>query len=297
MKINVIVNSVQSISTENNGANVQGDEMVARAWVKYLARHPAVERAELNGLSPADVCVSFTPLAKGTSGLQVLYLQNAFPEPEWPGGTPGVFAQVREHFDHFIFTSPGLRNRCCDGLVLQFAVDPEVYYPRPCGSLRWPLVFVGNNIRDRDTTERYVLSCRDQGLVIFGNRASWGDEPACRGKCSVDAEAEAYSSAAICLNAHLADHLTYGSFNFRIFCALACGGFMVSDWSPQLEAEFGGCLVFTDGGEDLRRVVRHFLEHQHETKPFRLAGRRLVLERHTFAHRMNELVDWLGTKL
>jgi hypothetical protein len=296
MRINILVPSVSSISTENNGANVQGDEMVARAWVKYLARDSRVELVELNGLEPADVCVSFTPLAKGSTGLQVLYLQNVFPEPEWPGGTLGMFAKARPHFDAFVFPSPGLRDRCCDGLVLQFAVDHEVFYPRPPAELAWPVVFVGNNIRDRDTTERYILACRDQGLVVFGNPAAWND-PVCHGKCSVEAEAQAYSAAAVCLNAHLREHLEYGSFNYRIFCALACGGFMVSDWSPHLEAEFGGCLAFTDGGEELRRVVGHFLRHPHETLPFREAGRRLVLERHTFAHRMTNLVDWLETKL
>jgi hypothetical protein len=295
MKINILVPSVSSISTENDGHNVQGDEMVARAWVKYLARDPRVERAELNGLEPADACISFTPFAKGTSGLQVLYLQNVFPEPEWPG-TVEMFSRARPHFDAFVFPSPGLQRRCCDGLVLQFAVDPEVFYPRPPAELAWPVVFVGNNIRDRDTTERYILACRDQGLAVFGNPAAWND-PVCRGKCTVDAEAAAYSAAGVCLNAHLREHLEYGSFNYRIFCALACGGFMASDWSPQLEAEFGTCLVFTDGGEELRRVVGHFLKHPHETLPFREAGRRLVLERHTFAHRMTALVDWLETKL
>jgi spore maturation protein CgeB len=119
----------------------------------------------------------------------------------------------------------------------------------------------------------------------------------CHGKCTVEAEAAAYSAAGVCLNAHLREHLEYGSFNFRIFCALACGGFMASDWSPQLEAEFGACLVFTDGGEELRRVVGHFLKHPHETLPYREAGRRLVLERHTFAHRMTALVDWLEERL
>ena len=294
MRLNILVPSVSSISTENNGNNVQGDEMVARAWVKYLARDPRVERVSLNGLEPADACISFTPFAKGTGGLQVLYLQNVFPEPEWPG-TVEMFARARPHFDAFVFPSLGLRDRCCDGLVLQFAVDPEVFYPRPPAELAWPVVFVGNNIRDRDTTERYILACRDQGLVVFGNPAAWND-PACHGKCSVEAEAQAYAAAAVCLNAHLREHLEYGSFNYRIFCALACGGFMLSDWSPHLEAEFAGCLAFTDGGEELRRVVGHFLEHPHETLPYREAGRRLVLKRHTFAHRMTDLVNWLETK-
>jgi hypothetical protein len=294
MRINILVPSVSSISTEDNGANVQGDEMVARAWAKYLSRDPRVERAELNGLEPADACVSFTPFAKGTSGLQVLYLQNVFPEPEWPG-TVEMFTRARPHFDAFVFPSPGLRDRCCDGLVLQFAVDPEIYFPRGKADAP-PVVFVGNNIRDRETTERYILACRDQGLAVFGNQAAWNDA-VCRGKCSVEDEATMYANAGVCLNVHLREHLEFGCFNFRIFAALACGGFVISDRSPQLEAEFGGCIQFTDGGDDLRQLVDLYLAHPEWTQPYRDAGRRLVLERHTFAHRMTELVNWLEKKL
>lgn len=293
MKITILVPSLESITTANNGHNVQGDEMVARAWAKYLARDPRVEAVDINGDTPSDACITFTPFVRRRDGLQVLYLQNVFPEPEWPG-TVAMFEAARQHFDAFIFPSPGLRDRCTDGLVCQFAVDPEIYFPQPGESP--PVVFVGNNIRDRETTERYILACRDQGLAVFGNPAAWND-PVCRGKCSIEDEARMYSSASVLLNVHLREHLEYGSFNYRIFCALACGGFLLSDYSPQLEEEFGGCIGFTDGGDDLREAVHHYVTHHEETLPCRLAGRELVLARHTFAHRMNDLVNWLETKL
>ena len=294
MKITILVPSLESITTANNGANVQGDEMVARAWAKYLARDPRVEWVEVNGDTPSDVCITFTPFVKRRDGLQVLYLQNVFPEPEWPG-TVAVFESARPHFDAFVFPSPGLRDRCCDGLVLQFAVDPEIYFPRGKADAP-PVVFVGNNIRDRQTTERYILACRDQGLAVYGNPAAWND-PVCRGKCSVEDEAIMYANAGVCLNVHLREHLEFGAFNFRIFASLACGGFVISDRSPQLEAEFGGCIQFTDGGDHLRQLVDLYLARPEWTKPYRDAGRRLVLERHTFAHRMTELVNWLETKI
>lgn len=275
--------------------NVQGDEMVARSWVKYLSRDPRVTHVAINKKT-AHVFISFAATAAlETEALRVLYLQNAFSDPPWTGGTRGVFSAVRQHYDQFIFPSPGLRDVCCDGLVLQFAVDHEVYYPREPAAAP-PVVFVGNNIRDQETTERYILACRDQGLAVFGNTASWND-PACRGKCSVEQEASMYTNAKVCLNAHIDEHLKYGSFNFRIFCAMACQGFVVSDWSPQLEAEFGDCMAFTDGGENLQRLVDHVLCNPHETQQKREAGRLRVLKHHTFAHRMTALVDWLETKL
>ena len=294
MRLNILVPSLESITTANNGANVQGDEMVARAWAKYLARDSRVTSVEINGTSIADACISFTPFLKGSRGLQVLYLQNVFPPPEWPG-TEAVYRWSRQHFTEYVFPSPGLRDRCCAGLVLQFAVDPEIYFPRGKADAP-PVVFVGNNIRDRETTERYILACRDQGLAVYGNPAAWND-PVCRGKCSVEDEASMYQNAGVCLNVHLREHLEYGAFNFRIFAALACGGFVISDRSPQLEAEFGGCIQFTDGGDDLRQLVDLYLARPEWTRPYREAGRRLVLERHTFAHRMTELVNWLENKI
>lgn len=296
MKINIIAPSTTSLTMENNLANVQGDELVARLWIKNLLCDPRVTCAHLNGNDTYDVSISFSPLLECTGGLKVLYLQNIFPKPRWPG-TVEMYAAVKHQYDAFIFPSDGLRERCGSGLVCQFATDPDLFFPQPPESrFEHNACFVGNNIRDPETTQRYLLCAAESGLVIYGNPASW-EHPNCAGKISLENERLLYSSAKICLNAHVTEHLEYGAFNFRLFNIMACAGFIISDRAPYLEREFSDCMVFTDGDQHLLRMIEYFCANQDETYAFRRKGREKVLARHTFHHRMQTLLAWLETKL
>lgn len=286
------------MNTINNGANVQGDELVARSWVKYLNRDNRVSVAELNGLkNNYDVTISFSPLIKfPMSGYKILYLQNVFPKPYWPG-TVEVYNQIKQNYDGFIFPSQGLKDRCGDGLVCQFAVDPEIFYPESVNSqFDHNLCFVGNNIRDRATSEKYLFCSKDKGLVIYGNPAGWNSE-LCQGKISIENERSLYSSCKICLNVHLQEHLDYGSYNFRIFNILACKGFIISDKSQYLENEFTNCIEFTSGDDDLLSKIDFYLSNMEKTNIYRENGYKYILSKHTFKHRISDLLIWLGAKI
>jgi spore maturation protein CgeB len=298
MNINILIPSTSSINTINNGANVQGDELVARSWVKYLQKDTRVSNVHINGLGTHyDVSISFSPLINQQMvGYKILYLQNVFPKPDWPG-TVEVYRQIKNKYDSFIFPSEGLMNNCGEGLVCQFAVDPDLFFPKSINdNLSHNLCFVGNNIRDQKTSEKYLLCAKDKGLVIYGNPLGW-NSPLCKGKISIDDEATLYSSSKICLNTHLAEHLNYGSYNFRIFNILACKGFIISDRSKFLETEFNNCMEFTDGDNDLLSKIDYYLNNPEETNKYREYGYDHVLSKHTFKHRMSDLLNWLGTKL
>lgn len=298
MNINILVPSTNSINTINNGANIQGDELVARSWAKYLAQDPRVSSVDMNGLrTNYDVSISFSPLIDVPMyGYKILYLQNVFPKPAWPG-TVEMYQQHRYRYDNFIFPSDKLRDMCGDGLVCQFAVDPELFYPKKTNSyLNHNLCFVGNNIRDQETSHKFLLCAKDRGLVIYGNPMGW-NSTLCRGKISIEDEATLYSSSKICLNAHLSEHLDYGSYNFRIFNILACKGFIISDKSKFLEDEFRDCMEFTDGDKDLLNKIDYYLQNPEQTTKYRERGYEHVMSKHTFKHRIQDLLNWLGNIL
>lgn len=298
MNINILIPSTTSITTINNGANVQGDEMVARSWAKYLTRDPSINLVDINGFNNNyDVTISFSPLIKNNmQGYKILYLQNVFPKPSWPG-TIEIYNQVKKEYDAFIFPSQGLKDRCGDGLVCQFAVDPELFYPKSIdNNFQHNLCFVGNNIRNKNISEQFLFCVKNKGLVIYGNPAGWNSSY-CKGKISIEDEATLYSSAQICLNAHIDEHLEYGSYNFRIFNILACKGFIISDKSKFLTDEFDKCMEFTDGYDDLISKVEFYLENPDETLKYREFGYNHVLSKHTFKHRVSDILKWLGTKL
>ena len=298
MNINILSTSTTSLSTDNNGANVQGDELVARSWAKYLQRDERVSSVDINGHNNNyHISISFSPLINlPMTGLKVLYLQNVFPKPDWPG-TIEIYHQNRNRYDAFIFPSEGLMKRCGEGLVCQFAVDPELFYPKEINeSFSHNLYFVGNNIRDKHTSDKYLFCAKDKGLAIYGNPLGW-NSALCRGKISISDEATLYSSAKIGLNAHLSEHLEYGSYNFRLFNILACKGFIISDKSQPLVNEFNGCIEFTDGHDDLLSKIDYYLENPQETIPYREYGYQHILSQHTFKHRMSDVLNWLGTKI
>lgn len=297
MRINIISPATSSLAVDNNGANMQGDELVARLWVKALRADPRVSTADLNGPGEYDVSISFGALIDfRMTGLKVLYHQNIYTRPAWPG-TVGMFHAVKSKYDAFIFPSETLMHQCTEGLVCQFATDTDIFNPKPYEArFDHNVCFVGNNIRDKETTDKYLLCTSGLGLSIYGNPYSWNN-PHCMGKLPVPDEPILYSSAKICLNAHMNEHLEFGSFNFRIFNILACKGFIISDWSSFLEREFKDCMVFTNGNDDLVKICNYFIQNPGETLKYRENGYAHVVANHTFRHRMENLVSWLINKI
>lgn len=298
MKINLLLPSITSLGMLNDGQNVQGDELVGRLWAKNLVDFSSVDLVDLNGKrKDYDISISFTPFSESTGGYKILYMQNSFPKPNWPG-TVGVFEQFKQKYDQFIFTSDGLRDACKqeNSLVLQFATDLDLFSKKQHNTnYNHNLCYVGNP-KSKVVTDKYLMAAKDMGLIIYGNQYAWNNDN-CRGKISIADEPVAYSSSKICLNAHLEEHLEYGTFNFRIFNILACGGFIISDHSKYLEKEFGECIVFSDGYNDLREKIQYYLDNQNETVKFRENGLSLIKEKHTFKHRMNNLINWLENKI
>ncbi len=298
MKVDVRVPSTTSLDIHLPG-NVQGDEFVARAWCKYLARRPDVETVALNGDVTYDIggdgrryAVHFYPFLDLVDGaINALYLQNAFPEPAWPGGTPGVFAGVRDKFAAHMFLSPTQRAVCeGDGPVIPFAADHELFTLMPPEErYAHSAAFVGNNIRGAEANARYLLPLGDR-LVVYGNADAWaGSGVNCRGKLPASDEPILYSSAAVNLNAHLAEHTAYGVINYRIYCILACGGRVLSDHHRATADTFGDAVSFTAGGPELVADWERLAAQPAD----REANRELVIGRHTFVERVDALVSFL----
>lgn len=81
----------------------------------------------------------------------------------------------------------------------------------------------------------------------------------------------------------------------RVFEALACGAFLLTDRQRDVLALFrdGEHLVSFSDAEDLRRKAAFFLAHPEERRRIAAAGRREALRRHTYAHRIRSLLQTL----
>jgi spore maturation protein CgeB len=81
--------------------------------------------------------------------------------------------------------------------------------------------------------------------------------------------------------------------NVRTFEICGAGGFQIVDWRPGLAQLFdpGKELVTFDDVADLRRKIDHYLSAPEERAEIAAAGHRRALRDHTYAHRLQLLLD------
>jgi 2-polyprenyl-3-methyl-5-hydroxy-6-metoxy-1,4-benzoquinol methylase/thioredoxin-like negative regulator of GroEL len=87
--------------------------------------------------------------------------------------------------------------------------------------------------------------------------------------------------------------------NMRVFEALASGALLITDEADGLEDLFEDRkhLVIYREDEDLFDLVAYYLEHAEEREAIATAGQAEVLARHTYAHRMAEMLQIIGREL
>lgn len=283
--------------------NYIGDHAIAEGWAKYLRRRDDVSRVTVLGeriyadvIAGHDVVVHFWPFVEPVPGCKnILYLQNAFNRAEFGMDTVGVFNQVKERFDGYIFLSEQLRQACgAEGAIIPFAADTEEMFYQPAEAFAHPVCFVGSDIRGDAANNRYLLPAIPHGLVIYGG--PYRDprlQAVHRGRLSEADLPKAYSSARVNLNITHPEHAKYGVVNHRVYQILACGGTVLSDRYP----EGLGDYCFTDDKEHWDGSWEDMLWLLSPERPAfqtQVDGRRdFILYNHTVKHRTDALMDYL----
>ena len=100
-----------------------------------------------------------------------------------------------------------------------------------------------------------------------------------------------YSSAKIVLNDHWSDMSENGFISNRIFDVLASGGFVITDYVRGIEEVFGKTVICYYTALDFKEKVFYYLNCEGERKELSENGRNLILRNHTFAHRVEFIID------
>ncbi|MBA3473387.1 MAG: glycosyltransferase [Rubrobacter sp.] len=176
-------------------------------------------------------------------------------------------------------------------VVLEPATDPEVLFPDLDPIHQCELVFVG----DSHEVGRKLLGDllpTDCDLAVWGG--GWEgliDDKYIVGRwLPNDQLRKAYSSASIVLVADQDYAREYDFVPDQLYDALACGALVISDGSPELNERFGDAVVTYDSPGELRRRIEYCLGCPEEREEKGRRGRELVLARHTFEHRVEELL-------
>ena len=175
---------------------------------------------------------------------------------------------------------------------LHQATDPDRFYPDPTGP-QHDLLFVGSSrkIRRRILAD---LAATSHEVAVYGG--GWTRDllqpHRLHGEWIPNWELRRYySSAGIVLCDHYDDMRDEGFISNRAYDALACGAFVVSDRVPAIEDEFDGGLVTYEDADALAALVDHYLSHPDERRTRAERGRAAVLSRHTFAHRVDAIIN------
>lgn len=319
--------------------NVLGEEILALGLCKYLKQIDGVESAEVyapNSLpdKKLDVMIYMnyiTPCISELAHKNVCYVQNAFDEKGNMNeldetiktqGFDSVLCYSQKLFDFF-------KEKDYDVHFLPFGVDTEIY--RPVGydeKLDYEIAYVGNNIKGKERTEKFLAPAMKFNFGLFGN---WGAKTTdisskvafhrllkcgeiipfliwlknnkidfngvlaqkSQGKISQEDMITLLSSSKILLNFTHSGAIEFDVLNYRILEILACKGFVITDRVPVVEKLLKGCVVFTSGGKDLERKVKYYLKHPEKRKAIAQKGYEYVIKYGTAEARADELFSVL----
>jgi GT2 family glycosyltransferase len=176
-------------------------------------------------------------------------------------------------------------------LPLHQATDPARFHPAD-GGPEHELLFVGNsrNVRRRILDDLRPVT---HELAVYG--AGWTpdllDPRHLAGESIPNRELHRYYAAAkIVLSDHWSDMRDEGFIANRLYDALASGAFVISDHVDGIDEEFDGGVVTYRTPAELRELVDRWLADPEGRREVAARGRRAVLERHTFAHRVKEIL-------
>ena len=178
--------------------------------------------------------------------------------------------------------------------------DPEIFYKpnqEEKKKYKQPLLFVGNSRKIYRKIIQDLLPT-EHDLAIYGNH--WDNlVPAnyIKGKHLSNKKLyQYYGSADILLNDHWNDMKTKGFISNRIFDALACGAFVLSD-NIESMGELRKFIQVYNTPEELKQSIDYYLSRPAMRKQKVQQGIKLVLDKHTFSHRAKELDLYIQEKI
>ena len=233
----------------------------------------------------------------------------------WTIDAPRIFEPIREaapHYD-FVFTGGSEAYELLEGLPIKylrwlpFACDPDFHRPvkvSPADKKKYgcDICFVGSGgkmyLQRRFFLERLI----DFDLGIWG--PGWETLPPHSplrrflrgGETRPEEWVKIFSASKIVFHSHYQDpdgKIPCYQAAPRVYEALACGALLVVDRQRDVLRLFkpDKDLVVFNNVKELRKLVKYYLQHPKEANAIAERGRKKVLAKHTYRHRIQEKLD------
>lgn len=169
--------------------------------------------------------------------------------------------------------------------------DLENFYPQKNGELNEDILFVGVT---RGVFRKIIQDIlkTNHDFSIYGN--GWDkflDQRYIKGKFIENTVLnQYYSNCKILLNDHWEDMVEQDFVSNRIFDALACKTFVISDDVESIQSLFEGNVVTYTDCIDLNEKLNYYLTHEDERIHLANKGYEIVIKNHTFENRVSEML-------
>lgn len=212
-----------------------------------------------------------------------------------------------------------------------FSVDTDIYHPVEYDKkFDYEIAYVGSNIKGTKNNKKYLEPALKFKLGLFGNwntilqktissarilknkknfdgyalamlyrtycinrRNSLNARlyKTSKGKISQENMIKLLSSSKIMLNVTLPGNKKFDIINYRILEALACKGFVITDYTPSIKKHLKGCVVISKGGKDLENKIKYYLKHPEKRQEIAQRGYEYVQKYYTSKQRASELYE------
>lgn len=202
-------------------------------------------------------------------------------------------------YDLVLFASDRMYQKLRDRIlvpsnVLLQCAENEFFNTEDHGEYKYQLLFIG---KSRGVYRKILsdLIPTSHQLTVFGS--GWDQYPVneyvAANFLDRSLVAQAYHDAEIVLNDHWDDMRSSGIISNRIFDVFAAGGFVISDYMPEIHEIFRDACVTYQTREELAKKIDYYLAHPAERAKLIQKGREIVRSNHTFRHRINTIIDLL----
>lgn len=299
-------------------ANVIGDELFGESLCRALNKLPDVSNAQLYAPNCMpdnllDVMIYLNDIEPNNklAKKHILYFQNSYGDKM----EEMLTKFQKSNYDGYMFFSKQLlemhQASGYKGIFLPFGVDLDIFYPREKeDAYIFDVAYVGNDIKGVDRTMRYLYPAVKYNFGLFGNwkipRArfrfwkNWRKYPPykkefeklSKGKIPQEKIPVLYSNAKINLNSTTQACVDWDVVTLRTYEILACKGFLISDRVPAAEKELDGCVIFTDGENDLVEKIDYYLKNKEERENIAQKGYKYVVKHVSIDSRAKELYEY-----
>jgi spore maturation protein CgeB len=129
---------------------------------------------------------------------------------------------------------------------------------------------------------------------IYG--AGWDNHTVLRsnwkGKLPLNDIPTLYSSSRIVLGMTEDRQRRAGMINNRVFEALSCGVFFISEYFPALEHIFGDLILYSHSKGDTTKHIQSILNGDYDAESQRQRSAKFIQDNHTYEHRIEEILDF-----